>query len=178
MGSSKVVKTLRLLFILGLLFAMPMLALPPVLKRFDALMDASIGQVAPSPTSPVARIPAAKASPAIVPVARDPVAKGPAPQPKLREKRVEVVAYNKPLASDKNERIQTIQQRLKELGANYMVLEAAPQTEQGYRFLCRMPIPGSSVYSRPFEVFDPDPLQAMERVLSSVETWQSSRKDF
>jgi hypothetical protein len=70
-------------------------------------------------------------------------------------------------------RFQAAQQRLQELGADYFVLEKVPHGSS-YRFHCRIALPGSAVYARPFEVHDADPLQAMERTLADVENWCAS----
>ena len=65
-----------------------------------------------------------------------------------------------------------IQQRLKSLGAQYLLLETDGSVPPEYRFHCRMLIP-NSVYSRAFEGISPDPAAAMEQVLREVEAWKS-----
>ena len=71
-------------------------------------------------------------------------------------------------------RYAAVQQRLQELGVDYFVLEKSLDAAPSYRFHCRIAVPGSHVYARPFEVQDADPLQAMERALADVESWCAS----
>jgi hypothetical protein len=63
--------------------------------------------------------------------------------------------------------------RLRELGAAYYLLEAWGSEAQRFRFHCKMVIGGNPGYTRQFEANDPDPLQAMARVLSDVEAWRA-----
>ena len=63
--------------------------------------------------------------------------------------------------------------RLRELGAAYYLLEAWGSEGQRFRFHCKMAIGGNPGYTRHFEATDPDPLQAMGRVLSEVEAWRA-----
>jgi hypothetical protein len=67
-----------------------------------------------------------------------------------------------------------IQQRLRELGATYSLLETWGDQGQLYRFYCRMAMAGGSQLTRYFEATDADPLSAMATVLEQVETWRRS----
>lgn len=66
-----------------------------------------------------------------------------------------------------------IQQRLRQLGTTYYLLETWGSDGQSYRFYCRVPIRGDRTNSRYFEVIDTDQLRAMSRVLRQVETWRA-----
>ena len=66
-----------------------------------------------------------------------------------------------------------IQQRLRQLGATYYLLETWGSDGQSYRFYCRLPIQGDRTNSRYFEVIDTDQLRAMDRVLRQVEAWRA-----
>ena len=68
-----------------------------------------------------------------------------------------------------------IQDRLRQLGATYYLLESWGNREQLYRFYCKMAVGGNPNYTHYFEATDSDPLQAMARVLRQVETWLASR---
>jgi hypothetical protein len=67
-----------------------------------------------------------------------------------------------------------IQQRLRELGANYYLLENWGDQGECYRFHCRVAVAGNADFTRHFECTDRDPLRAMTRVLGDVETWRQS----
>jgi len=62
-----------------------------------------------------------------------------------------------------------VQDRLKQLGANYYLLEMLEGREQGYRFHCCIPVGGNPSYTRKYEALDPSPLGAMIKVLQQVE---------
>jgi hypothetical protein len=70
-----------------------------------------------------------------------------------------------------------IEQRLRELGATYYLLETWGRTGDRYRFLCRMALTGNSNYGadRIFLATDSDPLRAMENVLQQAEQWRAGR---
>lgn len=74
------------------------------------------------------------------------------------------------------EQYTAIQARLQELGVDYYVLEQLHEKDRGYRFHCRMSIPGTVVYLRPFEATSEDPIVAMEQVLMEVEEWSARRE--
>ena len=74
------------------------------------------------------------------------------------------------------EQYTAIQARLQELGVDYYVLEQLHDNDRRYRFHCRMSIPGTVVYLRPFEATSEDPIVAMEQVLMDVEEWSARRE--
>ena len=82
------------------------------------------------------------------------------------------VATKSPVASYRetpgHSRYQEIQDRLKQLGATYLLLEAWDEERRWYRFRCELPF-GQARRIRRFEVTDVDPLLAMEQVLTRVE---------
>ena len=63
----------------------------------------------------------------------------------------------------------SIQNRLRQLGATYYLLESWGNDRQMYRFYCKMAIGGSAAYTRCFEATDANPLQAMRQVLRQIE---------
>ncbi len=66
-----------------------------------------------------------------------------------------------------------IQERLRQLGATYYLLETCGDQKREFRFYCRMSIGGNPRVTKPFWCFDGDPLKAMTQVLKQVEDWQS-----
>ena len=69
----------------------------------------------------------------------------------------------------------TIQDRLRQLGATYYLLESWGEQERQYRFFCRMAIGGNAQCTRSFWSIDTDPFRAMRQVLEQVEAWRSGR---
>jgi hypothetical protein len=65
-----------------------------------------------------------------------------------------------------------LQDRLRQLGATYYLLESWGSEQQMYRFYCKMAIGGSADYTRYFEATSADPLQAMLDVVRQVEAWK------
>lgn len=65
-----------------------------------------------------------------------------------------------------------IQQRLRELGANYYLLENWGNEGNYYRFHCRVAVANSDNFAKHFEATDEQPLGAMTRVLADVEAWR------
>ena len=65
-----------------------------------------------------------------------------------------------------------IQERLRQLGATYYLLESWGTEQQMYRFYCKMAVGGNADYTRYFEATNSDPLQAMLQVLRQVDTWR------
>ncbi len=67
------------------------------------------------------------------------------------------------------------EQRLRELGATYYLLEAWGPSPQQYRFICHMPLAGSAKNSatRIFEATATSPLDAMHEVLTQIEHWRA-----
>jgi len=70
-----------------------------------------------------------------------------------------------------NEQFTAIQDRLRQLGATYYLLESWGNRDQLYRFYCKMAVGGNPNYTHYFEATDSDPLRAMARVLREVEAW-------
>jgi hypothetical protein len=71
-----------------------------------------------------------------------------------------------------------IEQRLRQLGATYYLLETWGPAGDRYRFFCRMAIAGNSDYGRNriFQSTDSDPLRAMQSVLDQAEQWRNGRQ--
>lgn len=65
-----------------------------------------------------------------------------------------------------------IQQRLRDLGADYYLLENWGNEGKCYRFHCRVAVANSDNFSKHFEATDEQPLGAMTRVLADVEAWR------
>jgi hypothetical protein len=65
-----------------------------------------------------------------------------------------------------------IQDRLRQLGATYYLLESWGNDQLLYRFYCKVCVGGNANYTRYFEATNVDPLQAMGQVLKQVETWR------
>lgn len=64
-----------------------------------------------------------------------------------------------------------LQNRFREMGATYFVLESWGTQQQLCRFYCKMAVGGNPNCTRHFEATDADPLTAMTLVLKQVETW-------
>jgi hypothetical protein len=77
------------------------------------------------------------------------------------------------LAPSADDQFTTIQQRLRQLGATYYLLESWGSQQELYRFYCRIGIGGSRNVTRYFEATDSKPLQAMIQVLEQAETWRA-----
>jgi hypothetical protein len=71
------------------------------------------------------------------------------------------------------DRFTQIQNRLRQLGATYYLLESMGGPQPMYRFHCRMAVGGNPNITRPFEATDAEPLRAMSQVLQQVEAWGS-----
>jgi hypothetical protein len=71
-----------------------------------------------------------------------------------------------------------MEQRLKELGATYYLLETWGSNGDRYRFYCQVALAGNTDYghNRVFQATDADPLQAMKSVLDQVELWRTGRE--
>ncbi|KKK76352.1 hypothetical protein LCGC14_2864540, partial [marine sediment metagenome] len=67
------------------------------------------------------------------------------------------------------DRFTWIQDRLRQLGATYYVLETLEGRQDLYRFHCRMAVGGNSSYTRNYEAVDSSPLGAMSKVLQQVQ---------
>jgi hypothetical protein len=64
----------------------------------------------------------------------------------------------------------SLQQRLEELGAEYLVVERL-EVSGLYRCVCLVDVPGTA-YQRPFEAADILPERAVHRVLEELATWR------
>jgi len=186
--------SLRAIFLLGFVIAMPVLALPPVARRIDELLYgpppsdfARPPQAAPTTEEPQPLanghiLPARfdEPSPAVAAGAMNPVrqtfsppplaaspdfAPAPAPLNAKRAATTENVIDDRAMA-----RLQQIRQRLEQLGAEYVLVEA--QEGGRFRFHCRMLVDDRSRFTKPFEASSLDCLAAGEQVLRDVETWR------
>jgi len=83
-------------------------------------------------------------------------------------------AESPPQPFEATDRFAGIQQRLRELGATYYVLETWGDRGEYYRFHARMALGTGEDHVRHFDATDTDPLAAMARVLSEVERWRAS----
>ncbi len=81
-----------------------------------------------------------------------------------------------PPRAAENDPFTSIQNRLRQLGATYYLLESRGDQQQQYRFYCKMAVGGNRNYTRCFEAVDAEPLRAMSQVLQQVETWTSAPK--
>ncbi len=72
-------------------------------------------------------------------------------------------------------RLREIQQELVARGADAMLLKLLDTRPTSYCFWCQMPISTTGVYGRKFEAVAPDPVLAMQQVLSEVDAWQQAR---
>jgi hypothetical protein len=84
-------------------------------------------------------------------------------------------ASQPPLSAAVPERFVALQQRLRELGATYFLLESWGAQGQLYRFYCKIAIGGNTNYTRYFEATDSEPLAAMNKVVQQIEAWRAGR---
>jgi hypothetical protein len=66
----------------------------------------------------------------------------------------------------------SIQDRLRQLGATYYLLETWGNQRQFFRFYCQMSVGGNASYTHYFEATNADPMAAMGDVLRQVEAWR------
>lgn len=76
-------------------------------------------------------------------------------------------------ASSATNAFSRIQDRLKQLGATYYLLETWGNEQQFYRFYCKMAVAGNANFTHCFESTNADPLQAMADVLKQIEAWRN-----
>jgi hypothetical protein len=81
-----------------------------------------------------------------------------------------------PPSAAQNDPFTLIENRLRQLGATYFLLESRGDQQQQYRFYCKMALGGNPNYTRCFEAVDAEPLRAMSQVLQQVESWTSAPK--
>ena len=180
--------SLRAMFLLAFVIAMPVLALPPVARWLDEVIHGPSptdfgrppGVSDAAPTEPIVAESVAPAghfenSPAQSPQGLDTAsAAAPPLAPPLAF--APVVPPTSPPAPDPVidamalARLQQIRERLEELGADYVVVDSLDGAA-GYRCLCRMLVDPRSRFTRPFEATAADPLTAGELVLREVEAW-------
>ncbi len=79
------------------------------------------------------------------------------------------------LASGPPAEFRAIYDRLKELGSTYVLLESWGDSQEQFRFYCKIAVAGNPHYTYRFEATSPDPLVAMSRVLQQVENWRAAR---
>jgi hypothetical protein len=65
-----------------------------------------------------------------------------------------------------------MQDRLRQLGATYYLLETWGNQRQFFRFYCQMAVGGNSAFTHYFEATNANPMQAMADVLAQVERWR------
>ena len=68
----------------------------------------------------------------------------------------------------------SIEQRLRELGATYYLLETWGDEGELFRFQGRIAVMEDPSCQRYFEAVDREPLVTMRRVLAQVEAWKSA----
>jgi len=88
---------------------------------------------------------------------------------------VNPLASHGPASGRSTDRFSEVGQRLRQLGATYVLLETLGNDMQTYRFLCMMALGGDPSCTRLFEATSSSPLQAMDRVLAEVEAWKAAR---
>jgi len=183
---SSIVTTLRTLFVLLLLFVLPLLAMPQVLRRIDAFLEPDY---LTDEIDPAVKMASHSSAPVVAPVKHLPHVEkitnmvgstGDAITIIPADQFEEIVTSKRPVEPQQpwqkgvdSENFRAVQNRLRQLGANYMALESTGDNQQPYRFYCAMGIAGNSVYSRSFEAYGADPMQTMHQVLRDVEVWKA-----
>ncbi len=189
--------SLRAIFLLGFIVAMPVLALPSVARRIDEWLygapPADFGRppvpppLTDEPIAPVARSSVAPArfdepSPAPQSYVQQASATGryepaiPPLSPSSPFAPATVPSTTSPPAAEPQidertiARLQQIRQRLEELGAEYVLVDT--QDSGRFRFHCRMIVDNRSRATRSFEGASFDPVAAGEQVLGEVERWR------
>jgi hypothetical protein len=184
--------SLRAVFLLAFVIATPVLALPAVARRIDALLYGSVSSSvqpasadtlqAPPPRQPFAQSispsayeeqsPAASLPAADVALAVSPLAPTASFSPLTATRRSETAQPQEPQVDERTiARLQQIRERLENLGAEYVVVDC--ETDHGpFRFYCRMVVDDRSRFTRPFEATSADPVVAAEQVLRDVESWR------
>ena len=74
------------------------------------------------------------------------------------------------------EQFRYVQERLRQLGRTYFLLETWGTQQELYRAYCKVAVGGNANYTRHFEATHSDPLQAMLQVLQQVEAWRAARQ--
>ncbi len=190
--------SLRAIFLLGFVIAMPVLALPPVARRIDELLygaaPADFGRP-PSPALLTEEVVLPKAPSAVVNSRYDEPSPAAGPTaPALVATRAEAPvgpslppmpqferpAGPPPTAEGKVDertiaRLNDIRASLEQLGAEYVIVEA--QDSGRYRFHCRVLVDANSRFTRPFEATSFDPVAAGQQVLRDVQAWRTAASE-
>jgi len=197
--------SLRAIFLIGFVIAMPILALPAVARRLDDWIygppptEHAISPLKSELTQTIEPQVAERASPASfdeiesslasrkTPGGLDapspsppPLSPLPAFPPLVSTPTTETGASDSepsigPLSDGAVDRLQKIRGELEGLGADYIVLESTDGNGR-YRFHCDVRVDQQTRYTRPFEAVETDPLAAAERVLAEVSAWRTAAR--
>ncbi|HMC11504.1 MAG TPA: hypothetical protein VKH44_09450 [Pirellulaceae bacterium] len=191
--------SLRAIFLLGFVIAMPVLALPPVARRIDELLygpppsdfgrppaaaplrEEIVEPKATAQVSPARYEDSSPAAPALTMGRFEGTAAAPAlaPSPQFAPASLPPSAAAAPAPESIDERtisrLQQIRERLEQLGAEYVIVET--QDSGRYRFHCRMLVDQNSRFTRPFEASSFDPVAAGHQVLRDVEAWRTAASE-
>ncbi len=163
---------------------------PPKFEPAAAPMASNAAMSVPSPVSPVEEGPTQVPTPMPLP-SEPPAMAASCPPDAMQRPASAVVPTHYETAADpvarplrlppappqpaENDPYTRIQNRLRQLGATYYLLESWGGQQQKYRFYCKMAVGGNPNYPHVFEANDTDPLRAMSQVLQQVESWSSGR---
>jgi hypothetical protein len=197
--------SLRAIFLIGFVIAMPILALPAVARRLDDWIygppptEHAISPLTSELTQTIEPQVAERASPAsfdeidsslasrkspggLDAPSPSPPALSPLPAfpPLVSAPPPEAGASDSepsigPLSDAAVDRLQQIRGALEGLGADYIVLESTDSNGR-YRFHCDVRVDQQTRYTRPFEAVETDPLAAAERVLAEVSAWRTAAR--
>jgi hypothetical protein len=183
--------SLRAIFLIGFVVAMPILALPAVARRMDEWLYGPAQETLPAVAASAAKTPqivepttVERASPASYVEVDVPPADG----PRGADRSLQLPDFppsqsppwsppsapaENPLAAADMDRLQQIRQQLEQLGAQYILLETTDGTGE-YRFHCQMKLSADAPYTREFEACRVQPLAAAEEVLAAVRNWHAA----
>jgi hypothetical protein len=191
--------SLRAIFLLGFVIAMPVLALPPVARRIDELLygpppsdfgrppaaapisdelvvPKATAQVSPArfeDTSPATAITATASQEHAAPLPA--LAASPQFPPTSLPPTAPTLTPEQAIDERTIGRLQQIREQLEQLGADYVIVET--QDSGRYRFHCRMLVDQNSRFTRPFEANSFDPVAAGQQVLSDVQAWRNAASE-
>jgi len=74
-----------------------------------------------------------------------------------------------------DERFAQMHERLRQLGATYVLLESWGEQHQTFRFYCKIAIAGNPHYTYRFEATDAEPIEAMAKVVAQIERWRAGQ---
>jgi hypothetical protein len=127
--------------------------------------------------TPTAVTPAAYHTPVEgAPLPPRPAVAAPPPPPLCLAPEGELARRGLPAAAatgSRDEQFKGCQDRLRQQGATYFLLESWGSQQQLFRFYCKMAIGGNPNCTRHFEATDADPLRAMAVVVEQVDAWRS-----